>query len=443
MDTSVRGELERRGGDARAGPGRRLLARARRSPGSTAAGGTPTSEVGVRRNGPEIEIPPALGDTLGRRHRRRPLRADVLRRGRSAERRVRRVPAGAADHRRRRVDPRATVRSAHRPSLPKGSVYTVVSARPRVTAEHPAGARASSAGASARSASRCSRRTSRCPRAPRRRDDRARRPNSRRAAGRPTTSCARTSAGCRDNVEYDLDAPVPDAGEDAVHDFLFDSRRGFCEQIASALTIMLRTQGVPARLATGYAAGTRDRIAGVYEVRASDAHAWVEVWFPETGWQPFDPTAFVPLSGEAESSTIGADLSSALGRLRRADPVRWIVAVVVGGRAVGRSASGWRSCCGSAAAVDGGACCRIASPRSAAARGAPDGVTQPAAGAALDRPPTMPRSARLVRRSARSGRVRSDLRRRRRDVRRDPQTRRVAARDRAPLASPGCHGSGC
>jgi transglutaminase-like putative cysteine protease len=113
-----------------------------------------------------------------------------------------------------------------------------------------------------------------------------------------------------DNVSYDLDAPLPDDGEDAVHDFLFDSRRGFCEQIASALAIMLRTQGVPARVATGYAAGTRDRVAGVYEVRASDAHAWVEVWFPETGWQAFDPTASVPLSGEAARTSVGGELAS-------------------------------------------------------------------------------------------------------------------------------------
>jgi transglutaminase-like putative cysteine protease len=114
------------------------------------------------------------------------------------------------------------------------------------------------------------------------------------------------------NVVYDLDAPLPDSGEDAVHDFLFDSRRGFCEQIASALAIMLRTQGVPTRVATGYAAGTRDRIAGVYEVRASDAHAWVEVWFPETGWQAFDPTASVPLSGEAGRASVGGELASGL-----------------------------------------------------------------------------------------------------------------------------------
>ena len=55
---------------------------------------------------------------------------------------------------------------------------------------------------------------------------------------------------------------------DAVDDFLFESRRGFCEQIASALAVMLRTQGVPARLATGYVPGERDRVAGVWKVRA-------------------------------------------------------------------------------------------------------------------------------------------------------------------------------
>lgn len=107
------------------------------------------------------------------------------------------------------------------------------------------------------------------------------------------------------NVAYDLDGPLPAEGTDAVHDLLFGSRRGFCEQIASALVVMLRTQGVPARLATGYAAGRRDPVAGVWEVRASDAHAWTEVWFPEIGWQAFDPTAGVPLAGDADVGTIG------------------------------------------------------------------------------------------------------------------------------------------
>ena len=112
------------------------------------------------------------------------------------------------------------------------------------------------------------------------------------------------------NVEYDLNAPLPETDEDAIHDFLFDSKLGFCEQIASSLTIMLRTQGVPARLATGYVSGSRDEVAGVFEVRAADAHAWVEVWFPETGWQAFDPTAAVPLSAEAEIESVGGDLAA-------------------------------------------------------------------------------------------------------------------------------------
>ena len=113
------------------------------------------------------------------------------------------------------------------------------------------------------------------------------------------------------NTEYDLDAPVPAEGADAVDDFLFESQLGFCEQIASTLTVMLRSQGVPARLATGYVPGQRDRVSGVWNVRGSDAHAWVEVLFPQTGWQPFDPTASVPLSGDVDGGTVGGDLIGA------------------------------------------------------------------------------------------------------------------------------------
>ena len=114
-----------------------------------------------------------------------------------------------------------------------------------------------------------------------------------------------------ENTGYDLNAPVPALGTDAVDNFLFESQLGFCEQIASSLAVMLRSQGVPARIATGYVPGDRNRVSGVFEVKASDAHAWVEVWFPETGWESFDPTAVVPFAGDANPGTVGGDLIGA------------------------------------------------------------------------------------------------------------------------------------
>lgn len=115
-----------------------------------------------------------------------------------------------------------------------------------------------------------------------------------------------------DNVGYDLDAPVPPAGADAVDHFLFESQLGFCEQIATATAMLLRSLGIPARVATGYVPSERDEVAGVWVSRANDAHAWVEVRFPSFGWVAFDPTATVPLAGDAERSTIGGDLARAI-----------------------------------------------------------------------------------------------------------------------------------
>lgn len=136
-----------------------------------------------------------------------------------------------------------------------------------------------------------------------------------------------------ENVEYDLDAPVPPDGADAVDHFLFESQRGFCEQIATATAIMLRSLGVPARIATGYVPSDRDEIAGVWISRARDAHAWVEVWFPSFGWVAFDPTASVPFAGESPTHTIGGELVQALVNVV-ADHLTLIVGVMVGGAAL-------------------------------------------------------------------------------------------------------------
>lgn len=100
------------------------------------------------------------------------------------------------------------------------------------------------------------------------------------------------------NTSYTLDIPPLPRGADAVEQYLFVDRQGFCEQIATSLVVMLRSLGIPARLGVGYTPGERNPFTGLWEVRARDAHAWAEVWFPGFGWQAFDPTASVPLSGD-------------------------------------------------------------------------------------------------------------------------------------------------
>ncbi len=106
------------------------------------------------------------------------------------------------------------------------------------------------------------------------------------------------------NYRYSTDSPVPPEGRDAVDHFLFDTDVGFCEQFASATTVLLRSLDIPARLVAGYTPGTRNPFTGYYEVRNSDAHAWVEVYFPSLGWYEFDPTYAVPPAQVQTSSSL-------------------------------------------------------------------------------------------------------------------------------------------
>jgi hypothetical protein len=128
-----------------------------------------------------------------------------------------------------------------------------------------------------------------------------------------------------DNIEYTRDIPVPPEGADAVEQLLFVDRAGFCEQIGSALTMMMRSLGVPSRLAVGYVTG--EKVGDdEYLVRAADAHAWVEIWFPGLGWQEFDPTASVPLAGEAAPNDVGIPWTAiglAAGALVLVVAVQW------------------------------------------------------------------------------------------------------------------------
>jgi len=111
-----------------------------------------------------------------------------------------------------------------------------------------------------------------------------------------------------DHVAYSIDAPPSPRGTDAVDHFLFESKLGWCEQIASSLVVLARSQGIPARLATGFVPGERDRASGDLVVRGTDAHAWAEVWFPSYGWVAFDPTADVSLAPTPDRDRSLADL---------------------------------------------------------------------------------------------------------------------------------------
>ncbi len=97
-----------------------------------------------------------------------------------------------------------------------------------------------------------------------------------------------------------IQPPPPD--RDVVDYFLFTSRQGYCNYYASAMAVMLRELGIPARAASGYARGEYDSETGVYRIRESDSHTWVEAFFPSYGWIQFEPTASQPTLDRIEGS---------------------------------------------------------------------------------------------------------------------------------------------
>jgi protein-glutamine gamma-glutamyltransferase len=104
-------------------------------------------------------------------------------------------------------------------------------------------------------------------------------------------------------------------GKDPLAHFLFESRAGHCEYFASSMTVMLRTLGIPAREVNGFLPGEFNELAGDYIVRASDAHSWVEAYFPGSGWIVFDPTPDAPI--------VSATLFSRLSQLTDWAELTW------------------------------------------------------------------------------------------------------------------------
>ncbi|HLY61916.1 MAG TPA: DUF3488 and transglutaminase-like domain-containing protein [Terriglobia bacterium] len=93
----------------------------------------------------------------------------------------------------------------------------------------------------------------------------------------------------RNNYAYSLNPPSIES-KDPVGSFLFNSKAGYCEYFAAAMALMVRTQGIPSRVVNGFQTGSFNRLGGDFVVRARDAHSWVEIYFPQYGWIPFDPT---------------------------------------------------------------------------------------------------------------------------------------------------------
>ena len=109
----------------------------------------------------------------------------------------------------------------------------------------------------------------------------------------PYDKAAAITSYLRDTIPYSDVVPEQPSGQDSIDWFLFDLQKGFCNYYASAEVVLLRSIGIPARFAVGYAQGERQS-DGRYIVRQKDAHAWPEVYFTGLGWVEFEPTASQP-----------------------------------------------------------------------------------------------------------------------------------------------------
>lgn len=121
---------------------------------------------------------------------------------------------------------------------------------------------------------------------------------------------------------YTLQPPL--LGEHAIDDFLFGSRRGFCEHYAAAYVFLMRAAGVPARVVAGYQGGEVNPLDGYLVVRQSDAHAWAEIWVAGKGWLRVDPTFAVAPSRIESGLAAALPESEALPGLARTD-IGWLL----------------------------------------------------------------------------------------------------------------------
>ncbi|UTI62750.1 DUF3488 and transglutaminase-like domain-containing protein [Paraconexibacter antarcticus] len=133
------------------------------------------------------------------------------------------------------------------------------------------------------------------------------------ASTSPLDYVRRVQARVRSGATYDEHPPRASAA-DPLADFLFGTRRGYCQQFSGAMALLLRMGGVPARVAEGFAPGTFDVGQGRYVVHDSDAHSWVEVYYPHIGWTVVDPTpALAPAASQFDLASATATAAPKAG----------------------------------------------------------------------------------------------------------------------------------
>ena len=118
-----------------------------------------------------------------------------------------------------------------------------------------------------------------------------------------------------ENYRYSLDVDEATLSH-PLNEFLFTRKTGYCEHYATAMVVMLRTLGIPARLVTGFLATEWNEYGSYFTVRQRDAHAWVEVYFPHSGWITMDPTPTI-------AATVATDRWESIRRLWESVRLQW------------------------------------------------------------------------------------------------------------------------
>jgi transglutaminase-like putative cysteine protease len=141
------------------------------------------------------------------------------------------------------------------------------------------------------------------------------------SAATPFDKAARIESFLR-TYPYTLDLPPVPQGRDLVDYFLFEAPGGYCDYYASAMVVMLRATGVPARLASGYARGAYDYERNAFRVLGTNAHSWPEVYFEGVGWVEFEPTAIQPTLTRTSESQPAPESGVSAGDVRAAQSQR-------------------------------------------------------------------------------------------------------------------------